>query len=380
MEILVYKITLDFSSIFIVSTGRTTIRPRGRKDPMPDSAHPEKRVTHQDIAKALGVSKTTVSLALRNHPRITEAVRDKIKQKAEELGYTPDPMLSALAKYSQARQEKHDPLPLAFLNLQPDPQLIHRNEEFILYLKGAEKMAEELGYRLEEFALAELRAERLDTILKTRSIRGLLLSPGDYSHPVDWGAFPWKDYAAVRLGRSENAPLTHFVTSAQSTNAVIALDAIWAKGYKRIGLVTRHRRRRLFGAGFFWGQYPLPEEQQVPLLAIPWERSVEEKEDLFKTWFSRYRPDAVLSDSELNLPALLHRMGRRIPEDIALASTTIHPSQINAGIDQNPAEIGRAAVRILAGQLNQQQFGIPAIRSEILIEGRWVDGTMLPKR
>lgn len=267
---------------------------------MPSSSNPNKRITHQDIANALGVSKTTVSLALRNHPRITEGVRLKVRHKAEEMGYSPDPMLSALAKYCQVNQEQHDPLPLAFLNLQPDPQIIDQNREFSLYLKGAEETAKELGYRIERFALAELRPERLDTILKTRNIRGLLLSPSDYSNPIDWGSFPWADYAAVRLGRSEMHPLTHFVTSAQSTNTMIAFDAIRGKGYERIGLVTRHRRRRLFGPGFFWAQYNLPKGQQVPLLAVPWEWSAAEKEELFENWLNDHRPEAILSDTELD--------------------------------------------------------------------------------
>ena len=58
-----------------------------------------KRVTLRDLAKKLGVSHTTVSLALREHHSITPARRQEVKRLAEKLGYRPDPFLSALSAY-----------------------------------------------------------------------------------------------------------------------------------------------------------------------------------------------------------------------------------------------------------------------------------------
>jgi DNA-binding LacI/PurR family transcriptional regulator len=337
------------------------------------------RITLRDIAEELGISHSTVSRALRGSPLISEAVRIRVQQKAEAMGYRPDPMLSALAKYRLQHEERPTAAPLAWINIQPDPHTVRNSPEFSLYLKGAETAAAELGFQLEQFSITDFRPDRLNTILKTRGIRGLLLSPPDYSNPVDWQDFPWQDYAAVRFGRSETVPKTHFVTSAQTTNAMTAYDAIKARGYKRIGLITRHRRRRLFGPGFYWAQYS-EEDEQIPLLTIPWELNAGEKEQRFETWLEKHRPDAVLSDTELNLPDILARIGLRIPEDIAAAATSIHASGIDAGIDQNPEAIGRTALSMLASQLSQNRFGIPEIRSEILIEGRWVDGSMLPHK
>ncbi|GIP22486.1 LacI family DNA-binding transcriptional regulator [Paenibacillus sp. J22TS3] len=45
------------------------------------------KVTIQDIANALGLSRNTVSKALNNHPQIPEQTRDKIIQKAADLKY-----------------------------------------------------------------------------------------------------------------------------------------------------------------------------------------------------------------------------------------------------------------------------------------------------
>jgi len=49
-------------------------------------------VNQKDIADQLGVSIMTVSRALRNHPDLSEATRDRIISKAVELGYTKIPV------------------------------------------------------------------------------------------------------------------------------------------------------------------------------------------------------------------------------------------------------------------------------------------------
>ena len=46
-----------------------------------------KKVTNQDIADALGVSRNTVSKAINNSDGLADATREKILQKAVEMGY-----------------------------------------------------------------------------------------------------------------------------------------------------------------------------------------------------------------------------------------------------------------------------------------------------
>jgi LacI family transcriptional regulator len=48
------------------------------------------KVGVSEIADILGVSKSTVSRALNNHPKISKATKDKVKQVAIKLGYTPN--------------------------------------------------------------------------------------------------------------------------------------------------------------------------------------------------------------------------------------------------------------------------------------------------
>jgi DNA-binding LacI/PurR family transcriptional regulator len=51
-----------------------------------------------DIAKALGVSASTVSRALKDHPDISESTREKIKAFAEKVNYRPNALALSLKK------------------------------------------------------------------------------------------------------------------------------------------------------------------------------------------------------------------------------------------------------------------------------------------
>jgi len=55
------------------------------------------QVTLDDIAKRLGVSKVTVSKALRGHPDISSETSKKVKKLARELGYSPNYMARNLS-------------------------------------------------------------------------------------------------------------------------------------------------------------------------------------------------------------------------------------------------------------------------------------------
>src|SRR5688572_15727723 len=48
------------------------------------------RISMRDIAKMAGVSHSTISLALKNHPRISEEVKQRVRRLCEEVGYRPD--------------------------------------------------------------------------------------------------------------------------------------------------------------------------------------------------------------------------------------------------------------------------------------------------
>src|SRR5438105_1336698 len=162
---------------------------------------PNGGVTQRDLARALGLDHSTVSLALRDSPKITEARRRQIQEAAEKMGYRPNPAAAALARFKRQSTAQPIQAALAWLNLWPDPKKLRSFREFDLYWRGALAAAEKLGYRLEEFVCNEqLPVSKLQTILAARGIHGILLPP----HPFqpDWNGFPFDQFSVVRFGRS----------------------------------------------------------------------------------------------------------------------------------------------------------------------------------
>jgi DNA-binding LacI/PurR family transcriptional regulator len=96
-------------------------------------------------------------------------------------------------------------------------------------------------------------------------------------------------------------------------------------------------------------------------------------------WLKKAKPDAILTDS-LAVPAMLGEAGYRVPEDIGLAATNVRDMSLDAGIDQNPEEIGRVSTLAVISLIHDSDFGKPKFVREILVRGEWVDGKSLPVR
>ncbi|WP_372795763.1 LacI family DNA-binding transcriptional regulator [Pontiella sp.] len=336
------------------------------------------RITLADIAAACGVSKMTVSLALRNGTGISEETRRRVVDKAAELGYRPDPALAALHRYRHNVQPKNVQAALAWLNTWPNPEKLRRHREFDLYWQGALDSAQQLGYRLEAFNLSEIPLPRLQSIFRTRNIQGILLPPVHHSIK-DLSGFTWTDFAVVRFGQSVNSVKSHFVSSAQMINTVKAFERARRLGYERIGFVRGFLDQRHFTAGYLWAQNKLPEPLQLPLLKMKQPCDDASSQALLADWIQRNRPDAIITDVA-QFPRLLNNLGIRVPDDIGLAATSVHDTPISAGIDQRPYDIGCAATRLLTALIAERNFETPEYCDEILIEGKWVDGSSLPPR
>lgn len=337
------------------------------------------QVTQRDVAKALGISHSSVSLALRNSPKITLARREEIRKKAEEMGYRPNSAATALAHYKQSSLVSPVRAALAWFNFWNPPERLHSYSEFAHYWKGATVAAEKLGYHIEEFAAeSRLSIPRLEQILQTRGISGILLPP----HMVtpDWGSFGWERFSIVRYGRSLQAPKVHMVAADHVANTILAFNEIRARGYNRVAFLTGTSRNRghLFEAGFLMAQRFVEESLRIPIFSINDSEPLSCLPEL-RRWLKREKPDAILSDV-VETPELLQKAGYRIAEDIGIAATSVLDATVDAGIFQNPEEIGRIGVLLAASLISDNDTGIPKFPRQTLVEGQWMDGASLPRR
>jgi LacI family transcriptional regulator, galactose operon repressor len=93
-----------------------------------------KHTTITDIAKKLGISASTVSRALNEHPDINEKTRIQVKKTAEKLNYVPNPI---------ARSLKYDRTTVIGVIV---PEIMH--DFFASAISGIEEVAYHSGYTI----------------------------------------------------------------------------------------------------------------------------------------------------------------------------------------------------------------------------------------
>lgn len=342
-----------------------------------------KRITVYDIAEKLGVSHTTVSMALRNDHRITPARREQVIRMAEKMGYQPDPGLASLAAYRRLNRPAKIQSAIAWVNHWEQPESLRQRKEFDAYWRGASASAKRFGYQLEEICWSpDISARRFEQILLTRGIRGVLIPPHEI--PPEWGGFDWSKFSVIRFGLSVPSPDSHLVTADQLRAMLMALRKIRDLGYQRIGLVMPRDTDQRLGGNFIGGFAAAQEFYKLaalpPLLANErW--YIEQPEKATQSlgqWLTRHKPDALLTFVG-EIPRMLRGLGYNIPKDIGVAGTGIDVP-VDAGIDQHSEAIGRMAVEMLVAQINLNERGEPADPCRILIECRWRDGKSLPPR
>ena len=336
------------------------------------------RISLRDIARKLGISHVTVSLALRNARTISEERRKQVQETAKAMGYRPDPVLSALAHYRESKRALRISSCIAWLNFWPAPEKLRSYREFQAYWTGAQDAAALGGYRLEEFVWNRRHPiRRLEKILNTRNVLGILLPPNP-TLPDDFAEFNWQEFSFVRFGYAIKSLQGHVVTSNQVLDALLAFDSIVNAGYARIGFVTSFGRYTRFNIGVLAAQQKLPLPLRLPHLELQHKDAAEDR-SLLAAWLKKHRPDAVLTDVA-DMRQRLDAVGAHVPEDVGLASLSILDCDADAGIQQNSEEIGRAATQLLISLVHNNERGVPKFGRELLVEGNWVDGSTLPRR
>lgn len=63
-----------------------------------DTPSPGNKITIRDVAKQAGVSISSVSRALSNHPHVSDALRTRVRNAALSLGYQPDFLAHSLRR------------------------------------------------------------------------------------------------------------------------------------------------------------------------------------------------------------------------------------------------------------------------------------------
>lgn len=334
-------------------------------------------VTLETIARRLKVSKVTVSLGLRGSRRISQEMRTKIAKVAEELGYTPNPMVSALMVSLRAKRRARASFNLCFLTAFPTRDGWREIKVFPRYHEGARRRAAELGYGLEVHWMGDAAnsGDRMSTILHSRGIPGVLIAPlPDHGHRL---GLDWSRFASVALGWSFNEVPTHHIANSGFHSINTALAACRDRGYTRIGFaipqIVDDKTAHIWLSAYlgFLARHPKLKK----LAPFVTERF---SEGPYLEWHAKTRPQVVVT-THVPIITWLDRAGLRVPEDVAYVYLDYTPERGDfSGIDQQPEKVGAAAVDLLVEQINQNRRGVPEVPKSVLIEGVWREGPTCP--
>jgi Transcriptional regulators len=339
-------------------------------------------VTLQTIADRAKVSCTTVSLALRNHPKISPATRERVRALAHELGYRTNPLISAHMSYLRALRPKYTGMCIALIcnrslsEIHPDMSMpLHQ------YYHGARARAHELGYELELFNLFDhgMSGRRLSQILVARGIAGVIIAPLSEGKALSDVSLDWNSFALAMIEHTFIEPRLHKVCNDEFSTIGRMIQRLLDHGFARIGIAMQSRAddhaNHFWLAGYQTYQSLTSPANRIPhLITADWTRAK------FLSWHRRHRPEAIITIGEEVL-TWLKEAGVRIPEEVSCA--TLYWRQTRnylSGFYQNHELMAAAAVDLVVGQLNRNERGLPASEKTTLIQAVWRDGNTVAPR
>lgn len=338
----------------------------------------KRRVTLKQVAIRAKVHLSTVSLALRNDPRLPEKTRSRIQKLAAKMGYIPDAAMSALAAYRNTQRPHPVQSGLAFLTD------MERDDPFaqVVY-EAAKAQASKMGYNLIWFSLAEKEAslERFQTIWWSTGLRGVLLGPFRRSGTVLTGK--WEQWPIVAYGYSVTAPAFNRAVFNHFQNMLDHLEELRSRGYVRIGFcLTRELSGRTQGqlhAAYLLDQARHPKEKPIPVL-----RDVMPTAELLSDWVRKNRIDAVIS-YESTYQQLL-KGGWEIPHQLgfSLLSTWGIREEKKvasfAGFNTHVEDLAATAISFLVSLIHDQAYGILHPARSYMLGGEYQEGETVKGR
>ena len=274
----------------------------------------KRQTTIIDIAKAIGVSNSTVSRALHDHPDISVQTRSAIKELAKKLDYQPN-----LLALSFSNRRTHT-IGVIIPNLD--------SNFFASALSGIQHVATQSGYKVMICQSNESHKTEVANVqtLMSNWIEGLIICHTKETETFDH----------IRLQMQKGIPIIHFgrVCEEMETSRVLHDDIggsfditehLVLQGYKRIAVVAGPKnlsitRRRLAGYLEALKKYNRPFNEQYVAYTDFTKESILGAVD---NWLvGKEKPDAIYSMSDRGAIYIMVRLKARkirIPAQIAVA-------------------------------------------------------------
>ena len=320
--------------------------------------------TISDVAKLSGLSKTTVSRVINNHPYVSKEKKEQVLKAMEELGYTPNPSARRL------RGQLTTTLGVIV------PRIV--NPFFSYLVNSIEQTAYHKGYQVLICQSNEDKEKELAflNLLKTKQVDGIIMTAIEN----DWNIIqPFTDYGPIVLcNEYVNHADVPIIRLDQYKGTYIGVKHLIEKGHQKIayctgGLFDEQGKDKDRNYGY---QKALKEARIVinPKWIFVNQHTIEDGKQVMKQILEMDdRPTAVFTGSDeiaggMMIEAKGH--GLRVPDDIAIIGFDDQPlaemldprlTTIRQPVDQ----MGEKSVEVIIEMLHNPEMKIETYEMSI---------------
>lgn len=313
----------------------------------------------RDVARVAGVSRMTVSRALRKDSPVSEETRQRILQVVRDMNYVPDQMAGSLTTKKSG----------FVAVLVPSLNNLHFAETVQALTEELEIFGQQILLGHTDYS-AEREEQVVETMLRRRPEAIVLSYDGHTDRTIR--LLSEAHIPVVELWERPDDPIGHTIGFSNREAAAEMTRALIAQGYRNIAFLgeaaddwTRGAERRK-GFADAMTQAGLSPHRQMHVGKPP--LSIEEGAQALPSLLERFADvDCIFCVSDapaFGVLSALQDLGRRVPDDMAVAgfgnfevSRFASPSISTVVVD--PCRIGAQAGRLI-GQLLQDGDAAPA--------------------
>ena len=312
----------------------------------------KERITIHDIAKKLNITASTVSRALKDHPRISDETKKAVQKVASKLNYQPNHIAAAL------RNGKSNILgiivPWADRNI------------FSSAIRGIEEIANGSNYNVmicQTYESQKKEAATVEALLNAR-VDGIIVSPAKNTLNFDhFYKVKEKGIPLILFDRSNDELEVSHVVIDDFLGAYKATEHLIQQGCKRIAHFTNTRKISIYKERLRGYREALISNGQAFDESLVMESDLQlddGRNSMLQILKLKERPDAVFSASAygmLGALQVLKENGIKVPEEVALIGFmnepfTSYTEPSLSTVDQHSMRMGNAAAQIFLDEVS----------------------------
>ena len=305
-------------------------------------------VTIKDVAKAAGVSPSTVTRVIQNKSTISDETKKRVRKAMKELNYHPN--LNARSLVSSYTQ-------VIGLVLPDDSDVFYQNPFFPSVLRGIAQVASENHYAI-QIATGKDEKERLNAISQMvygKRVDGLIFLYAQQNDPLVQLVVE-EQFPFLILGKS----LSPFIPLVDNDNIQAGFDAteyFIKKGCSRIAFIGGPKKLfvtqdRLTGYEQALQEHNLPLDNHRTFFA---DEFLEEKGYNFSKQLFKYDPqtDAIITTDSLLAEGVCSYLNEHQLDVPVLSFDSVNPRlNLAAYVDINSLALGRTSFETILQIIN----------------------------